>query len=227
MKRLVIVAALAAASLLAGPALAQFTDAQTAPRPPATAAPLQVGVTPISPAATPPAAAPAVTQNTVTTTGPVTSETTISAGTLAGQALMWMTTIFGGALASVLTAWAVRLFQKAGIDISDAASDRLQRIILNGINAGGAKVSQDVAGKGQVEIKNAVVAHALAYTQAHAADTIKALGFDPTSPAAIEAIKARIETAITDPAVPTPAILDKAPAAEPALPPQPPKETSS
>lgn len=180
-------------------------------------------VTPASPPpavvapAPPPATAP-VTQNTVTTTGPVTSQTSISIGTLAGQVLTWAAAAFGSVAATVFTAWGVRLFKLAGVQMSDAARARLQDIIVNGLNVGAAQATKDLTGKGQVEIKNETVAAAVAYAQAHGKDAIKQLGLDPQSGAAVEAIKARIETAIADPTVPTPAVLDPskvAPAPEP------------
>jgi hypothetical protein len=173
-----------------------------APAPPAVAAP---------PAAT----APPVTQNTVTTTGPVSSDTTISIGMLAGQVLTWAAAAFGSVAATVFTAWGVRLFKLAGVQMSDAARARLQDIIVNGLNVGAAAATQNLAGKDKIQIKNETVAQAIAYTQAHGADAIKQLGLDPNSGAAIEAIKARIETAIADPAAPTPAVLDSAPVAVP------------
>jgi hypothetical protein len=186
------------------------------PAPPAAIDSPPVVVAPVA-APTPPAAAtvpfpaataPPVTQNTVTTTGPVSSDTTISIGTLAGQVLTWAAAAFGSVGATVFTAWGVRLFKLAGVQMSDAARARLQDIIVNGLNVGAAAATQNLAGKDKIQIKNETVAQAIAYTQAHGADAIKQLGLDPNSGAAIEAIKARIETAIADPAVPTPAVLD-------------------
>ncbi len=185
------------------------------PTPAVTPAPLPP---PVAVPAPSPAIAP-VTQNTVTTTGPVTSQTSISIGTLAGQVLTWAAAAFGSLAATVFTAWGVRLFKLAGVQISDNARARLQEIIVNGLNVGAAQATKDLAGKGQVEIKNETVAAAITYAQAHGKDAMKQLGLDPQSGAAVEAIKARIETAIADPAVPTPAVLDPskaAPAPEPA-----------
>ena len=142
----------------------------------------------------------------------ISSDPTFSVGTLAGEVLTWATLAFGSILSSFLTAFIIRLLKNAGIQGGQLLSEKLNGILLNGINAGAAAVAKDMAGKGQVEIKNEIVAKAVAYTQAHGADTIKALGLDPNSGTAVEAIKARIETAIADPAVPTPAVLD-APAA--------------
>jgi uncharacterized membrane protein len=162
---------------------------------------------PIVTPATPTAGAP-VTQNVVTTSGPVSSETSISIGTLAGQVLTWATLAFGSLMSSFLTAYIIRLLKNAGIQGTELLSDKLDRIILNGLNSGAALATADMAGKGQIQIKNEVAARAVAYAQAHGADTIKKLGLDPQSGAAVEAIKARIETAIADPAQPTPAVLD-------------------
>lgn len=167
-------------------------------------------ITPAAPAAVSPAPAPAPT----TPASPVTvnagpgGETTVSVGTIASQAMNWAILAFGSLLSTIFAAWGVRLFKLAGVQMSDAARARLQEIILNGLNVGAAQATKDLAGKGQVQIKNETVAAAVAYAQAHGADVIKQLGLDPQSGATVEAIKARIETAITDPTVPTPAVLD-------------------
>ena len=157
-------------------------------------------------------AAPA-TQNTVTTTGPVSSETTISVGTLAGQVLTWIASVFSVPIGGLLTAWLYRLFTKAGVDMTDAMRARLQEIVVNGINHGAQKASADIAGRGRVDIKNTAVAHAINYVQEHGADELKALGVDPNSNVAVDVIKARIETAITDANTPTNKVLDPTPAA--------------
>lgn len=196
---------LAAAFVAFAPVAAFAQGTQIVPPGVTAPAPPPVAVAPAPPT-------PAATQNTVTTTGAVTSETNISVGTIAGQVLTWAATAFGSVLATVFAAWGVRLFKLAGVQMTDAARDRLQQIILNGLNAGAKAEEGNLAGRGQVEIKNAVVQQAVAYTQNHGAETIKALGLDPQSGAAVEAIKARIETAVNDPTTPTPAVLD-APAA--------------
>lgn len=155
-----------------------------------------------------------VTQNTVTSAGgPVTAETTISVGTLAGQVLTWAATAFGSLLATIFAAWGVRLFKLAGQDLSASARARLQEIILNGLNIGAQAAAKNLAGRDPVVVKDAVVAQAIAYTQTHGADTIKALGLDPHNGTAVEAIRARIETAIADPNVPTPEVLGGPPLA--------------
>ena len=163
--------------------------------------------TTLTPAVAP---APAVTQNTVTTTGPVKSETTISVGTLAGSILNWIMVAFGPVIGSMVVLILVRTLKKLGIDATDSMRARLQEIVVNGLNAGAKNATEQMQGKDQITIKNAVVAQAVAYTQAHGADEIKALGLDPHSGPAVEAIKARIETAINDPTMPTPPILDGA-----------------
>lgn len=156
----------------------------------------------------PAAVAPAATQNTITTSGPVSSNTTISAGTLAGQVLAWATLAFGGGLSTLLGTLIYRALKLVGVKITDAARARLGDVILNAMNFGAKKAEEDLAGKDPIEIKNAAVAFAVAYVQAHGAETIKTLGLDPTSGAAVEAIKARIATAVADPSVATPAVLD-------------------
>jgi hypothetical protein len=159
---------------------------------------------------TPPVSAAPVTQNTVTTTGPVKSETTISVGTLAGSILNWIMVAFGPVIGSIVVWILVRVLKKLGIDATDALRERLQEIVVNGLNAGAQSATESLQGKDQITIKNAVVQQAIAYTQVHGEETIKALGLDPQSGKTVEAIKARIETAINDPTMPTPPILDGA-----------------
>lgn len=157
-------------------------------------------------------AAPAATQNTITTTAPVTSETTISVGTLAGQVLSWAAAVFSVPVGALLSAWLWRLFQLAGVNATDALRARLQEMVVNGLNASAKAAEGSLEGRGKVVVKNQVVAGAVNYVQQHGAETLKQLGVDPYSNAAVDAIKARIETAIADPMTPTPKVLD-APAA--------------
>lgn len=132
----------------------------------------------------------------------------IETGTLAGQVLTWVITVAGTALSIVLTGLLVRLFQRMGVQITDAARARLQEIILNGLTVGAKEAATQLEGRGKIAIKQAAVASTVRYVQAHGGDTIRQLGLDPTSPAAIETIKARIERAIADPTIPTPPVLD-------------------
>ena len=148
-----------------------------------------------------------VTQNTVTTTGPVKSETTISVGSFASQVLQWIMVAFGPVIGSMVVWVLVRVLKKLGIDATDALRARLMDIAVNGLNSEAKQIEANMEGMGKVEIKNAIVQQAVSYTQAHGAETIKALGLDPQSGAAVEAIKARIETAINDPTVPVPTVL--------------------
>jgi hypothetical protein len=157
--------------------------------------------------------APAVTQNTVATTGPVTSDTTISVGTLAGQFLEWATTAFGGVLATVGTALLIRLFKKAGLEGADIMSQQLNATLLNGLNDAASRITAGVAGKGTIDVQNQIVQQAIAFAQGHRAETIQALGLDPTSGKAVQALRARIATLVADPNSPTPPALGGPPAA--------------
>ncbi len=157
---------------------------------------------------------------TIVQAPPVAPPAVIDTGSIAGQALMWVITTFGGLAGAALTGLLYRLLQKAGVDLTQAQRDKLQDIVVNGLNLSAAKAAQDMQGRGQIEIKNAAVANAVTYAQTHAADTLKSLGLDPTSTAAVDAIKARIETAIADDNTPTAAVLD-GPANAPAVAPAP------
>jgi hypothetical protein len=162
----------------------------------------QVGPTPVAPATLP------VTQNTVTTTGPVTSDTTISVGTLAGQVLEWVLAAFGVPIGSLITAWLFRAFRQAGINLTDSIRARLQQIVLNGMHLGALEAQKQLQGRGQVDIRNAAVAATIAYVRVHGTDELKALGINPNSNVLTEVVKARIAALAADPTVATPPVLN-------------------
>lgn len=139
--------------------------------------------------------------------GPVESSTIISVGTLAGQVLTWIAAAFSIPIGAVLTSWLIRLMKVAGVENTNLLKDQLGKVILNGLNDGAARAQTELAGRGQIQIKDRAVQLAVAYTQAHAQETIKALGLDPKSGQAVDAIKARIETAIVDETQPTNPVL--------------------
>lgn len=152
-----------------------------------------------------PKSIPTQTSSTqITTTAPVSSDTTISVGTLAGQILTWLAAAFSVPIGGLLSAWLYRLFTLAGVQATTVMKDQLQAIIVNGLNAAAVNSAERLKGQGSVAIKSAIIADTVKYTQEHASETIKALGLDPQSGRAVEAIKARIETAINDPSSPTP-----------------------
>lgn len=133
--------------------------------------------------------------------------TTVSTGDLAGQAIGWLVAVFGVPVGTLLAAWLYRLFALAGVQTTDLMRQRLQELIVNGLNRGASSAQERLAGKGTIAIKDEAVAQTVRYVQQHGAETLKYLGVDPTSNKAVDAIKARIETAIADAAVPTPPVL--------------------
>ena len=148
------------------------------------------------------------TQNSISTTAPVTSATTISIGSMASDVLQWIMAAFAPVLGSLIVWILVRVLKKLGIDATDALRARLQDIVVNGLNVSAAAAEKQIEGKSPIEIKSQIVQGAVTYIQAHGAETITALGLDPQSGQAVTAIKARIETAIADPSIPTPVVLN-------------------
>ena len=127
-----------------------------------------------------------------------------SIGTWAGEVLKWAATAFLGALATGLAAVAIQFLKWLGLKNAELLRDRLQQIIVNGLNDSAAKLETRLEGRGKVEVKSQIGMATLNYVRAHGADTIKALGLDPNGGKLVEAVKARIETALNDPATPTP-----------------------
>jgi hypothetical protein len=124
-------------------------------------------------------------------------------GDVAASIIQWAIAAFGPMIAAAVLWLVMRLLKAAGLKNTDLLKDQLQAIIVNGINIGASRAQGLMAGKGQMAIKDRAAIYAVEYTQTHAAAIIKALGLDPTSGEAVQAIRARIETALADPTTPT------------------------
>jgi hypothetical protein len=146
---------------------------------------------------------------TVQTSPPVTSTTVVKGGDLAAQIIQWLQIAFGST-AGIAFLWiATKGLSYIGIKITAENKAQLQGIIINGINAAAAKAETQLKNNPNLDInvKNQIIGDAIAYAQDHGAETIKALGLDPQSGEAVQAINARIQTALNDPTVPTPAAI--------------------
>lgn len=143
-------------------------------------------------------------------------EVTVSGGTVASNAIQWVYAAFGVSLGLALTLLAVKGLQLVGIKVTDAQKEQLNKLVVNGLNLAVA-ASKNLEGKAPIEVKNAAAAQTVAYVQTHGADLLKSMGLDPKSGQVVEAINARIETAIVDPNVPThPAVTPPVDVAAPA-----------
>jgi len=146
---------------------------------------------------------------TVQTSAPITSTTVVKGGDLAAAVISWMQIAFGGTIGTVALWIFVRGLNWLGIKVTAENKAQLQGIIINGINAAAAKAETQVRGNPNLDIniKSQIIADAVGYAQDHGSEVIKALGLDPKSGEAVEAINARIQTALNDPTVPTPAVI--------------------
>lgn len=149
--------------------------------------------------------------------------TVIHGGEILSNVVAWLAAAFGTAIATLLVAVVYRVLAKLGIQVTEQQKAVLQGVVVNGVNDAALKARAALGSNAKMDInvQQQVVADAVTYVQSHAADTIKSLGLDPNSGQAVEAIRARIATAIADPAVPTdpavtPAASEDAPSDEPA-----------
>jgi hypothetical protein len=142
----------------------------------------------------------------IDTSAPVTSTTVVKGGNLAAQILEWFQVAFGGAIAAAVLVLISKIFSWFGIQTTDLQRTQLQQVVVNGLNAAAAKAEVSLRDNRALDInvKGQIMQDAVQYTQDHASETIKALGLDPKSGDAVEAIRARIETALNDPNTPTP-----------------------
>lgn len=165
--------------------------------------PTPAPIPPVVQAPAPPVVVPTAAPNTqITTTAPVTSDTTISIGTLAGQVLTWILAVFSVPIGGFVVQIVAKYAAKIGVDLDDTRRERLQEIVVNGLHAAAANIPKSIDGKLPFDVKSKLMADTIRYTQAHGADTLKKLGLKPDSANAQEAITARAEVALADPAVP-------------------------
>lgn len=137
---------------------------------------------------------------------------TVAFGDYAGAILQWMLPILLPIISGILVDLYVKLRTKLGLSTSDAQRDKFQEIISNGVALGAHDARASLAGKLNFEVKDQIMATAVAYAKAHGADTIKVLGLDPMSPEAEEAIRARVAKLLSDADIAAP---DAPPAAAP------------
>ena len=130
----------------------------------------------------------------------------VHGGQILADIVAWGEAAFGTALAAVATAGIYKFMQWMGIQVTDGQKAQLQAIVVNGLNDAAAKAQTSLRSDVALDIntKNKIINDAVVYAQVHASDTIKALGLDPDSGEAVEAIRARIATALNDPTTPTP-----------------------
>lgn len=146
------------------------------------------------------------TTQTRTPTEPAQVTTTVKGGSLLADVVQWFWLAFGTVVTGGIMVLVTKIFAYFGVQTTSEQRAQLQAVVVNGLNSAAARAQTSLRNNEKLDItlKGQIVAEAVEYTQAHAAETIKALGLDPNSGDAVEAIRARIETALNDPATPTP-----------------------
>ena len=151
-----------------------------------------VGATPIV-IAQQPAVAPPLAEPTAA----------FSVGTWIADAFGVMITVFGTVIATFLTQWVKAVAAKAGVQMSQAMSDKLDAVIERGLHAGADQVAAKLDGTMSINVKNKIIAHAVQYAQDHAEETIKNLNNGSVDNAKIvEGLQARATKALNDIAAP-------------------------
>ena len=129
---------------------------------------------------------------TIIQTAPA-ADAPVSVGSLGVQVITWLGAVFIPVIGGFLTKLIMTMIQKAGIQASQALSDKIDATIENGLHSGEDAVNHDLtAGNLTVDVKNQTIQKAVAYAQDHGADDIKALtGLDPNDPKVIASLQAR------------------------------------
>lgn len=158
--------------------------------------------------------APATTSTqtvTNTPTAPASVTTVVKGGTLAADVLQWLQVILVPIIGGALVGIAYKVMGFFGIKMEESNKAALNALVVNGLNQSAAKADAALRNNPRldIDVKSQVIADAVSYVQSHGKDTIKALGLDADDPKAVEAIRARIQTAIIDPMTPTNPALDK------------------
>jgi hypothetical protein len=139
---------------------------------------------------------------TVETTGNVKSNTQISVGSFMGDILDAVLALFTGVLGTAITALVVKLLAGVGANITANRQAQLQALVERGLVLAASQAKKTLDGKIVFDAKDDVLANTLRYVETHGVDLIKSLGEQPGSPKTTQAVMARAESALADPAVP-------------------------
>jgi hypothetical protein len=126
------------------------------------------------------------------------AKTTVALGDYAGAITMWMLPILLPMLAAFATDLFVKLRTRLGLQTSDAQRTQFQQIVENGVALGAHEARASLSGKLTFDVKNQIMASAVDYAKNHGVDTLKAIGVDPESPEAEQAIRARAAKMLAD-----------------------------
>jgi len=138
------------------------------------------------------------------------TDTIISIGSLASDILVPLLTAFATVIAAFIVGIVYRFLKGAGIAIDETYRQRLQELVINGINWGAQQLGDSVRGKGEVDVKSMLLVNVLEYVRTHGTELFSKWGVSPNTPAFEQAIEARMTRALVDPAVPTPAAVTPA-----------------
>jgi hypothetical protein len=129
---------------------------------------------------------------------PGSAKESVAFGDYAGAIIEWMVPIILPLIALMAGDLYMLLRTKLGLSTTDAQRDKFGEIVANGVALGAHDAQTNLAGKMTYDVKNQVMATAVAYAKTHGADTLKVLGVDPTSAEAEEAIRARVAKFLAD-----------------------------
>lgn len=151
-------------------------------------------------ASSPPAAASQNKVAVVQVASPSEPTTSATIGTWLGDLIAAMAAIFGPVIATFLTKWVIAVAKKAGVEASQAMADRLDQIITNGLHIGASEAQRDLTGKLNVEVKNKIIATAVAYAQTNGSKLIAGMA-NPATTEELQARAAKVLSAIGPDAV--------------------------
>lgn len=127
--------------------------------------------------------------------------------------LIQVLTAVAAAVIPIVAGFAVNALQKMaaknGVELKQAQLDRLNEMLVNGLNAGAATAKQLTALPAGADKEKFIKDQAVAYVQAHGKELLADLKSDLSDPEVQAAIRARIETLITSATAPTPPVLNK------------------
>jgi hypothetical protein len=128
----------------------------------------------------------------------------ISLGSWGAAVLSWVIAITAPAIGAALVALIYKAFELVGIHLDNKRREKLQDIIVNGINLASLKVGPHLQGKYDVNVRNQIVFDVLTYVKDHGREVLASLGVEGDDAKLAEIITARVTRAINDPLSPTP-----------------------
>jgi hypothetical protein len=138
---------------------------------------------------------------------PPDAQTVLSWGSVFSTLFLGVVSFLAPIIAYFIILLLNKILKYVGFQLDNARRDRLQEIVVNGINLAAIRIGSDIKGRMPAQLNSEFQKEVFSYVLSHGDEVMAELGFSKTDPKLVDAIQARIEKALNDPNVATPPLV--------------------